>query len=148
MARVCVLLMMSCLANQAIADAGQPDQRADLQVGGLLRIIEREAASAATALEEHAEEQEAMAPSDGGAPPSSGVFDINDQTQDDLQQDQAEVPSLAYPLTGSVSVGIGYSFIEAEDLVTDRAVEGIVDVDHQSHHLLFRAYWHFGFFLT
>ena len=148
MARVCVLLMMVCLSNQTIADAGQTGQRAELQVGGLLRMIERDIerdeAVDSEASEKHAEKLGAPTPSESEAPPSNGAIDTKVQVQDDLPQDQTQVPSLVYPLNGSVSIGIDYSFIEAEDLAADRAVEGIVDVDHQSHHLLFRASWHLG----
>jgi hypothetical protein len=56
-----------------------------------------------------------------------------------------EEPSgLAYPVTDSVSIGVGYGFVEAENLIDITPAAGLVDIDHQSHHVMLRAEWHFG----
>ena len=51
--------------------------------------------------------------------------------------------SLAYPVSESLSLGLGYSFLRSEDLVFNVAETGSLDSDYQSHNLLFQAHWEF-----
>jgi hypothetical protein len=52
-------------------------------------------------------------------------------------------PTLAYPVTDSLSLGFGYRFLRSEDLVFKVAKTGSLDSNYQSHNLLFQAYWEF-----
>jgi hypothetical protein len=52
-------------------------------------------------------------------------------------------PALAYPVTETLSLGLGYRFLRSEDLVFKVAKTGSLDSDYQSHNLLFQAHWEF-----
>jgi hypothetical protein len=52
-------------------------------------------------------------------------------------------PALAYPVTDSLSLGLGYRFLRSEDLVFKVAKTGSLDSNYQSHNLLFQAHWEF-----
>lgn len=51
---------------------------------------------------------------------------------------------LAIPVTSSISVGVDYSLVEAENLADTIQAAGTMDEDHLSHHVFVRAHWHFG----
>jgi hypothetical protein len=51
--------------------------------------------------------------------------------------------TLAYPVTDSLSLGLGYSYLRSEDLVFKVAKTGSLDSNYQSHNLLFQAHWEF-----
>lgn len=50
-------------------------------------------------------------------------------------------PTLAYPLTESLSLGLRYSYQRSEDLVFKVAKTGALDDSYQSHKVLLRAQW-------
>jgi hypothetical protein len=52
-------------------------------------------------------------------------------------------PALAYPVTETLSLGLGYRFLRSEDLVFKVAKTGSLDSDYQSHNLLLQAHWEF-----
>jgi hypothetical protein len=52
-------------------------------------------------------------------------------------------PSLALPVTESISLGLGYSFQRSEDLVFKVARVGALKADYQNHKVLLRAQWEF-----
>lgn len=52
-------------------------------------------------------------------------------------------PALAYPVTETLSLGLGYRFLRSEDLVFKVAKTGSLDSDYQSHNVLFQAHWEF-----
>jgi hypothetical protein len=52
-------------------------------------------------------------------------------------------PALAYPVTETLSLGLGYRFLRSEDLVFKVAKTGSLDSNYQSHNLLFQAHWEF-----
>ena len=52
-------------------------------------------------------------------------------------------PNLAYSVTDSLSLGLGYRFLRSEDLVFKVAKTGSLDSDYQSHNVLFQAHWEF-----
>jgi hypothetical protein len=52
-------------------------------------------------------------------------------------------PTLAYPVTDSLSLGLGYRFLRSEDLVFKVAKTGSLDSNYQSHNVLFQAHWEF-----
>jgi long-subunit fatty acid transport protein len=52
-------------------------------------------------------------------------------------------PTLAYPVTDSLSLGLGYRFLRSEDLVFKVAKTGSLDSNYQSHNVLFQAHWDF-----
>jgi len=143
MVRAPLLVMFLCLGSEAIADTARFGQRVELQVGAPLRIIERDAFTRPEGSGEPIKEFRTIEPSYGVSPRPSGALSIKDQIVASLNLDHHQDPSLAYAVTEKVSVGIGYDFIEAEDLAANHTMDGIVDIDHQSHHLLFRALWHF-----
>ncbi len=143
MIRAWMMALLLCFASQSFADTIRPGQRAELQIGGPLRIIKRDTLTEPASSEKSIPKTRAIEPSYGLSPSVNGALEGDGQLVSGLAQEEDQDPSLAYALTRSVSVGIGYNFIEAEDLAADRAVDGIVDIDHQSHHLLFRALWHF-----
>ncbi|HSA80055.1 MAG TPA: hypothetical protein VLE23_04485 [Geminicoccaceae bacterium] len=51
--------------------------------------------------------------------------------------------SLAYPVTDSLSLGLGYRYLRSEDLVFKVAKTGSLDSNYQSHNLLLQAHWEF-----
>lgn len=143
MTRAFMLLMILCFAGQASADTSKPGQRAELQIGGPLRIVRAGEQAAAGASREDVGSTRLIEPSHGVSSSLSQVLNDEGQVLNDIDFDQTQDPNVAYSLTRSVSIGIGYHFVDAEDLVADLAVIGTLDADHQSHHLLFRANWHF-----
>jgi hypothetical protein len=52
-------------------------------------------------------------------------------------------PTLAYAVTDSLSLGLGYRFLRTEDLVFKVAKTGSLDSNYQSHNVLFQAHWEF-----
>ena len=52
-------------------------------------------------------------------------------------------PTLAYPVTDSLSLGLGYRFLRSEDLVFKVAKTGSLDSNYQSHNVLLQAHWEF-----
>lgn len=50
---------------------------------------------------------------------------------------------LAYPVTGSVTLGFVYQIEEIEDLTAELIEMGTVGVDYTSHKILVRAHWAF-----
>lgn len=52
-------------------------------------------------------------------------------------------PGLAYPVTGSLSLGFRYTFQRGEDLVFRVAKTGALHDDYASHNVLLRAQWEF-----
>lgn len=52
-------------------------------------------------------------------------------------------PGVAYPVTDTISVGVGYQLEEIEDLTVDRIEMGTAGVDYTSHKVLVRAHWQF-----
>jgi hypothetical protein len=52
-------------------------------------------------------------------------------------------PALAYPVTETLSLGLGYRFLRSEDLVFKVAKTGSLDSDYRSHNLLLQAHWEF-----
>jgi hypothetical protein len=52
-------------------------------------------------------------------------------------------PTLAYPVTDRLSLGLGYRFLRSEDLVFKVAKTGSLDSNYQSHNVLLQAHWEF-----
>jgi hypothetical protein len=52
-------------------------------------------------------------------------------------------PTLAYPVTDTLSLGLDYHYLRSEDLVFKAAKAGALDSDYQSHNVLLQARWDF-----
>ncbi len=55
----------------------------------------------------------------------------------------AEGPGLSYPVSATISLGVGYSYVTMEDLAFVVAGAGSLEPDYDSHNLLIRAHWQF-----
>ena len=52
-------------------------------------------------------------------------------------------PSLAYPVTDTLSLGLDYRYLRSEDLIFKVAKTGSLDSNYQSHNVLLQARWDF-----
>lgn len=62
---------------------------------------------------------------------------------DQAIEDDAQA-GLAYPLTGSISLGFSYDLEEMEDLSNNHIQSGTVSEDYENHTVLLRAHWRFN----
>jgi hypothetical protein len=52
-------------------------------------------------------------------------------------------PGLAVPVSDSVSLGLGYKYLEREDIALEVAETGALDDGYSSHNVVVRARWQF-----
>ncbi len=130
------MLFVLLAANHAIADTNVAERRAELQIGGPLRIV--------------IAVKESMTPTVIGAVraavligSSLGVSSTLGQASIGYELHRDSDPHMSYAVTSSLSIAVGYHYVEAEDRVADLAIATVQDVDYQSHDLLVRAHWHF-----
>lgn len=144
MFRACLAVMIFCAADQVKADAGQPGQRADLQVGGPLRAVPEDSGDGLAGLATRGESNQFLRPpADGASSSLIQVLNTEGFRPVDLDREEDRNSGLIYSVTRSLSLGFRYHLVAAEDLVTDLAAVGALDDDYQSHHILFRAKWRF-----
>lgn len=136
-------LMVLLLVNQANAQTGQDKKHVGLQVGAPLRIVKK-AEEAAPGDGNDQIQTESQTESLLGVPSSLG-FVLNEDGDSSIEPDQqiGIETDVAYGVTESLTIGVGYHFVEAEDRMDDHTMTGTVDDDHESHKLLLRANWYF-----
>ena len=143
MVRTCLVLTILCVMSQAKAETGAVQQRADLQVGGPLRMVKGGNSDSPGSTDGVVYADILIEPAYGVSSSLSQSGNADGQVMTNLKLGENGEPGMTYSLTRSLSLGVGYHFVEAEDLVGDRAFAGTIDADHQSHHVLFRAKWRF-----
>lgn len=138
MARVCMALIVICLINDAYAETVRTVHRSELQVGGAMRIvaIRKDGHSSNLRKEPDIRQQRGM-------PSLDKLLNGDNKQSKRPDTDRAQNTDMAYSLTGSLSLGVGYYFVEAEDLVGRSVMVVAEDEDHQSHHVFLRARWQF-----
>ncbi len=144
MYRVFSALIAVCLAVEASAEAHQPSPRAGLQVGGAMRILAMRKQTLPVADYSPTGKPSRLDKSKAAIAQSlSHILNINDRSVVDPGPIVKQNSSMIYTVTRSLSLGVGYHFVDAEDLVGKVVVVGAMDADHQSHHVLLRARWQF-----
>jgi hypothetical protein len=142
MKRAWLILMMVCGVNAAHAETSQSGHKAELQVGAPLRMaLSGSDEFAEGSLHDH--RYSGIEPAVGAFSSLSQSLNTDDQPIVVAVPDDEEDQGMAYSVTKSLSLGIRYNFVEAEDMVGDLAVAGLMDTEHQSHHVVFRAKWQF-----
>lgn len=56
---------------------------------------------------------------------------------------RSEETRVSYPVSSTVFLGVGYSYVTLEDLAFEAAGTGSLESDYDSHNLLLRAHWQF-----
>lgn len=144
MYRIFSVLIAVCLVTEASAETHQSGQRPELQVGGPMRILvtrnQASPISSGSSLEQPTEPKQ---PATGIILSLSQMLNADSEAASDQDPVESRNSSMTYSVTRSLSLGVGYHFVDAEDLVGKIAVVGAMDADHQSHHVLVRARWQF-----
>jgi hypothetical protein len=143
MKRAWLVLMVACGIGSAQAETLNSGHRTELQVGAALRMMMNDTDSSPKG-NSHDHRYPDVEPAAAGAFSSlSRSLNTDVQLPVESAADEATEPGMAYAVTASLSLGVGYHFVEAEDLVGDLAVAGLLGSDHQSHHVVLRAKWRF-----
>lgn len=143
MSRAWLVLIAMCIVNGAQAETRKGGHKVELQVGAPLRMsTSAEPVPESFSLGDRGTHR-TIEPSFGAFSSLSQVLNTDGGALVDAGQKGSVDPGMVYSVTRSLSLGIRYNFIEAEDLAGDLAVAGTLDPDHHSHHVVLRAKWHF-----
>ena len=138
MARAFLALLFFCWINHVSAETPRPEQRSELQVGGAMRIVAVRKDDPSDA-----SDQESTLGQEHGPTMLNKLLNDDQMRPESSEIDRAQDAGMAYALTGSVLLDVGYNFVEAEDLVGRSDVVVAEDEDYQSHHVFLRARWQF-----
>ncbi|MGI9437472.1 MAG: hypothetical protein ACR2Q4_22035 [Geminicoccaceae bacterium] len=138
MIRACLTLSLLALVHitPSRADTQSPRPPTDLQIGALLSAAAN--SDAMTSGEQEILREMALE-SDGSL--SKTVID-DDQHIVGFDAVDAQHPEMTIPVTGSLSLALGYQFVEAEDRSADLQASGVLEANYQSHDVLVRIAWH------
>ncbi|MGH1483175.1 MAG: hypothetical protein ACRBM6_31485 [Geminicoccales bacterium] len=139
----CVILLVFILSGEAQATGADGGGHPELQVGGPLRIVSPDRGLTGNSLTGSSGIIGAIEPRHGEPSSLSRVLNNDGELLVDLDLIEQTDTDMSFDLNGSVSIAVGYHYVEAEDRQANLEMSGSVDDDHESHRLLFRAHWHF-----
>ena len=142
MKRALALAAALVFAGDAEAEMKERGREVGLQVGGALRMPEVAKTSEAGPPDQVGFVR-GTEPAVEAEPMVDDLIAVVMPSLSWVEFQESEDPEVAYTVTTSLSLGFGYQFVEAEDHIGDLAVPGTLNGNHQSHHLVFRAHWHF-----
>lgn len=137
----CLILLILCTIGQAKANGRDTSRHPGLQVGGPLRIVKTDDEGIMDSVISQREILSSIEPLYGETSSLSLVLNADGQLLVDLEA--GTDADMSYDLSESVSIAVGYHFVEAEDREEDLVISGGMDADHESHRLLLRANWRF-----
>lgn len=141
--RVWSVLLTCMVIVEANANDEVSKQHPDLQVGAPLRLDQSDKKTVQFENGGHLDRTHRIEPQYGESSSLSRVLNVDGELLVDLESQEVDDVDMGYDVSSSLSVGVDYDFIEAEDQSHDVAAVRGIDADHQSHNVLFRAQWHF-----
>lgn len=140
---LCLIMVVSFMFGETTAIGGEVVQHPGLQVGGALRIVRVDHQQSADPEIDQSEIMKPIEPHYGESSSLSRVLNADGELLADLDLEESTDTDIFYDLSESMSIAVGYHFVEAEDRRNDLGMSGGADADHESHRFLLRANWRF-----
>lgn len=137
MHRALLILAFSMMVNNAHSETTAALQFVELQVGGAMRIVGTSSSEAPATTRNR----------------SSGLLTdslmpwrklLNDEGSaiDEVDLSDYQRSGMSYAFTRSLSFGVGYYLMEAEDFAEEIVMVSDEDLENKSHNVFLRARWH------